>query len=51
MTQRLKGKKGLPNVEDRTLAVSPLRTANVAQVALHRLFSTFIAYIAPTSHQ
>ena len=44
-------KKGFPNVEDRTPAVRQPCTANVAQLPLHRLFSTLIVFIAPTSHQ
>ena len=38
----------LPNVENRTLAIRSPRIANVAQVALHKLFSTSIVNIAPT---
>ena len=38
-----RGKKALPNVEDRTLTVRPPRSKD-------RLFSTLIVYIAPTWH-
>ena len=41
-------KKVLSNVEDLTLTIRRLHTDNV--VLLHRLFSTLIVYIAPTSH-
>ena len=34
-------KKVLPHVEDRTLAIRPGRTGNLAQVPLHRLFTPF----------
>ena len=34
-------KKVLPHVEDRTLAIRPARTGNLAQVPLHRLFTPF----------
>ena len=34
------------NVENRILAVTPPHTAKVAQVPLHRLFSTLTVYIA-----